>query len=448
MRRLAACALWICASAAASLYLAVSLDGDGRAVYLPGATTSGHHQIEERCELCHTAGDGVRQDACLGCHAEELAEADDSHPPSLFLDPRNAAQSRGVDARRCVTCHLEHRPGQTVAMGVSMPADFCAACHQDIASERPSHAGLPFDGCAAAGCHNYHDNRALSQAYLAEHLDEPDLAARPSVAAITPAPRAGPALSRADADGPPGSPTTPALLDEWAASSHARAGVSCTGCHGGARLAGAGAARAWTDHPGPDACAGCHAGEVAGFQSGKHGMRLAAGLGPMSPSAARLPMTGDGAAGHRELGCASCHGAHAFDTRRAAVDACLGCHADEHSLSYRGSPHDLRWQAEQGGAFWSGSGVSCATCHMPRMRRVDGGPPRVVVEHDQNAALRPVETMVRPVCASCHGVAFSLASLADPLLVKRNFRSAPAAPAAAIELIRRRRPETKKKETP
>jgi hypothetical protein len=443
MRRLAAVALWICASAAASVYLAMSLDGDGRRIYLPGATTSGHHQIEESCQLCHTAGDGVKQDACLGCHREELAEADDSHPPGLFLDPRNAAMSRRIDARRCVTCHLEHRPGQTMAMGVSMPADFCADCHQNIASERPSHAGMSFDGCAAAGCHNYHDNRGLAEAYLADHLQEPELAARPSVAAITPAPRAGPPLSRADADGPPGS-TTPALLEEWSASSHARAGVSCTACHGGAQLAGAGATRAWTDRPGPEACAGCHGGEVAGFESGKHGMRLAAGLDPMTPSQARLPMKGDAA--HRELGCATCHGAHSFDTRRAAVEACLGCHADQHSLAYRGSPHERRWEAEQGGAMWSGSGVSCATCHMPRVRKVDGGEPRVVVEHDQNAALRPVETMVRPVCASCHGVDFSLASLADPALVERNFRFAPAAPSAAMELVRRRGRDTK--ETP
>jgi len=444
MRRLAACALWICASAAASVYLALSLDGSGRAIYLPGTTTSGHHQIEERCELCHTAGDGVRQDACLGCHRDELAEADDSHAPEKFLDPRNASMNRLIDARRCVTCHLEHRPGQTLAMGVSMPADFCADCHRDVAAERPSHAGLPQGGCSAAGCHNYHDNRALSEDFLADHLDEPDLAARPSVPDTTGTPSAGPPLARADADGPPGAASAE-VEGEWAASSHARAGVTCTACHGGARVAGAGpiAARPWTDHPGPEACAGCHAGELAGFEKGKHGMRLAAGLGPMTPSAARLPMTDQAA--HRELGCASCHGAHAFDVRRAAVDACLGCHADQHSLAFRGSPHDRRWQAEQEGALWRGSGVSCATCHLPRVRRLDGGEPRVVVEHDQNAALRPIETMVRPVCAACHGVDFSLAALADPALVRRNFRSAPAAPSAAMELVRRRGLPTREK---
>ncbi len=435
MRRIAVIALWITASAAASVYLALSLDGDGRRVYLPGSTTSGHHQIEERCELCHTAGDGVRQDACLGCHREELAEADDSHAPDKFRDPRNLALA-ALDGTRCVTCHREHRPGQTAAMGVTVPAGFCADCHADVLTGRASHAGFSREGCAQAGCHNYHDNRALSASFLADHLREPDLAAQPTVPDLTRARPAGRPLVAADVDAPPGS-RPPAAVDQWIASSHARAGVSCTGCHGGARLAGPGPTRAWTDHPGPDACAGCHGSEVAGFESGKHGMRIAAGLSPMSPSSARLPMAGDAA--HERLGCASCHGAHDFDTRRAAVDACLGCHADQHSLSYEGSPHHRRWQAEQRGALWTGSGVSCATCHMPRVRRLEGGEPRVLVEHDQNAALRPLETMVRPVCAHCHGVDFSLASLADPALVGRNFRSAPSAPSAAMELVRHRK---------
>jgi len=439
MRRIAVIALWIAASAAASVYLAMSLDGEGRRVYLPGDTTSGHHQIEERCELCHSAGDGVREEACLGCHREELAEADDSHAPQKFLDPRNAALGRTIDARHCVTCHREHRPRQTAAMGVTVAATFCADCHQDVLTDRASHAGFSRDGCAAAGCHNYHDNRALAEDFLADHLDEPDLAAQPTVAPVSAARAAGRPLTAADIDAPPGSRPA-AAVDEWRASSHARAGVNCSGCHGGARLAGSGPARAWTDHPGPAACAGCHGAEVAGFESGKHGMRIAAGLPAMTPADARLPMTDDAA--HRTLGCASCHGAHDVDVRRAAVDACLGCHADQHSLAYKGSPHHRRWLEEQRGAFWRGSGVSCATCHMPRVRRLDGGEPRVLVDHDQNASLRPLESMVRPVCASCHGVDFSLASLADPALVRRNFRSAPSAPSAAMELVRRRRKES------
>ena len=39
------------------------------------------------------------------------------------------------------------------------------------------------------------------------------------------------------------------------------------------------------------------------------------------------------------------------------------------------------------------SGVSCATCHLPRIEGDQG----VWVNHDQNANLRPNETMAREV---------------------------------------------------
>ena len=38
---------------------------------------------------------------------------------------------------------------------------------------RPSHAGLGFAGCALAGCHNYHDNRALYEDFLVAHAGRP-----------------------------------------------------------------------------------------------------------------------------------------------------------------------------------------------------------------------------------------------------------------------------------
>ena len=441
MRRAVLAALWLTATAGASLYFARSLAGDGRSLYLPGETTGGHHQIEASCEACHEPGRGVQQDLCMGCHEGELAEADDSHPPIKFMDPRNAALTRIIDARRCVTCHVEHRPGITLAMGLSQPVDFCRACHEDVGEERPTHRGLPFTSCQDAGCHNYHDNRALRETYLAERLDEPDLQSRGAVPPRDPArhPRTGAPLRAGQQDAPPGAGTAEHVA-EWLASSHARAGVNCTGCHGGAPLAaapGGAAARAWTDRPGPDACRSCHADEVEGFSRGKHGMRQAAGLEPMRPGDARLPMT-DRAA-HRELGCASCHGAHDFDTRRAAVEACLECHDDSHSRAYLGSPHHERWVLEQEGRYWRGSGVSCATCHLPRVRRVATDRPGVAVLHNQNEALRPVETMVRPVCQSCHGAGFSLAAVADPGLVKSNFRGAPARPADALDMVRRHR---------
>jgi hypothetical protein len=79
-----------------------------------------------------------------------------------------------VDARRCVACHREHRPRLTRAMGVTIADDHCFYCHADIADERPSHRGFAAEGCASAGCHNYHDNRALYEDFLVKHLDEPE----------------------------------------------------------------------------------------------------------------------------------------------------------------------------------------------------------------------------------------------------------------------------------
>lgn len=54
-------------------------------------------------------------------------------------------------------------------------------------------------------------------------------------------------------------------------------------------------------------------------------MKEAAGLGAVTVGEARIPMRPDAA--ERVLDCTACHSSHAFDTRRAAVEACLGCHA-------------------------------------------------------------------------------------------------------------------------
>jgi formate-dependent nitrite reductase cytochrome c552 subunit len=204
-------------------------------------------------------------------------------------------------------------------------------------------------------------------------------------------------------------------------AAHDRAGVNCSGCHD---VADASGKKSWTDHPGYQACQTCHRNEADGFLSGKHGMRLAAALAPMSPGIARLPMN-SGARQHT-LGCGSCHSAHVFDTRRAAVDACLGCHADDHSLVYKGSRHFELWRAEIEGAGPAGSGISCATCHMPRLA-VEGETGKAVrVQHNQNANLRPSEKMIREVCMNCHGLSFSIDALADSRLVEANFRGRPS----------------------
>jgi hypothetical protein len=140
----------------------------------------------------------------------------------------------------------------------------------------------------------------------------------------------------------------------------------------------------------------------------------------------------------RELGCSSCHGPHDADTRRAAVDACLGCHQDTHTLSYDRSPHAALWRAEVGGTGAAGSGVSCAACHMPREVHGRGGDDEVRVQHNQNWNLRPNEKMLRDVCLRCHGLGFSIDAMADPFLVETNFAGRPATHVESIEMVRRR----------
>ena len=135
----------------------------------------------------------------------------------------------------------------------------------------------------------------------------------------------------------------------------------------------------------------------------------------MTVSDASLPMRED--ASNRELGCASCHGAHAFDAVEAAVDGCLRCHADDHSLAYRESPH-----AQIDAALGAEARVSCATCHLPRAERRSG---EVQVEHNQNDNLRPNDKMLRSVCMRCHGLGFSLDALADVELIRSNFSGSP-----------------------
>jgi hypothetical protein len=166
-------------------------------------------------------------------------------------------------------------------------------------------------------------------------------------------------------------------------------------------------------------------------------MRLDRGLSPMQPAMARLPMKK--AAGHAELGCGSCHRAHGFDTRRAAVEACVGCHDDSHSRSYEGSAHARSWQAEIAGQSPPGSGVSCATCHLPRHIVNEHGRELVRVQHNQNDNLRPNDKFVRSVCITCHGLGFSFDALADANLAARNFRGRPASSVKTLEMVRDRK---------
>ncbi len=386
-RRFVLWALWAALSLAAGLGLAKRFQvGEDREVFLPGKTSHGHYQIELKCEACHTepfgSSEGL-QEACESCHSAELDEAQDSHPQTKFTNPRNAERVANLDARLCVTCHSEHQPERTGTMGLSLPEDYCYECHQDIAEERPSHEGLAFDSCANAGCHNFHDNRALYEDFLVKHAGEAPLLASP----LRPlgAGKSCPAESRKNL-------TSDTALDE---------------------------------------CRDCHNRESQSWLEGRHGMRIAQGLSPMQPGMARLPMKEDAA--HLELSCASCHanqGSEAQSLSAVGVDACLGCHNDRHSLAYKSSPHFELLQLEEAGRIARGGGVTCATCHMPRVEDDSG---EMWVNHNQNANLRPNEKMIRSACGACHGLAFSIDALADPSLIENNFSGFPTGHVQSVD---------------
>lgn len=420
--------LWTAISLASSAALLGSMftEGETRKMFLPGATTSGHYQIELACESCHTdpfGGVEQFQSACERCHGAELERANDSHPKAKFTDPRNAERVALLDARKCVTCHQEHNPAATNAMGVTLPEDYCAHCHADIAEDRPSHEGMPFDSCDDVGCHNFHDNRALYEGYLERHVDTPAQLERQLVLALSEATGSHATPPAPAADIPQLSAAEQQVFD---ASAHGRASVGCASCHSSERATSADSS---VSH---ETCAKCHQHEAEGWLAGRHGMREAEGLGAMVVGEARATLNPDRS--HEKLSCNSCHSAHATDTRHAAAAACQGCHVDEHSNAYAGSTHAALWTKELTGEGAANSGVSCATCHMPRVDRGD----LVVVEHNQNDNLRPREKMVRSVCTQCHGTGFALAALADEDLVRSNFSAAPQLPLPSMQLVERR----------
>ncbi|WP_286177669.1 cytochrome c3 family protein [Rhodopirellula sp. JC639] len=412
-----------------------------KTVWLPGETTHGHYQIELDCNACHDPGrssegpssSDVMQDACIRCHGEQLDLAKDTHPAKKFRDPTNAERLKILDAQNCLTCHQEHAPEQTLAMGLTMPADYCWHCHQEVADSRPSHRGMAYDSCATAGCHNYHDNRALYEKYLDDHHGQSDhleLAALPrrsTAETLSGAIRVQEPLAVADADHPPSWTTDDSLLNDWATTAHAMAGVNCSHCHRGDGDSTSDDG-AWSEQVAMERCRQCHQRQVESFMTGKHGMRLAAGLSPMTPEQARLPMHAGQA--HAELDCSACHSGHRFDTPFAATDACLRCHADDHSLAYGDSSHAALWREELAGNGPAGSGVSCATCHLPRLDGDSG----IWVNHDQNANLRPNETMARQVCTHCHGLEYSLSALADPQSVASCFAEAPTERIKSVQM--------------
>lgn len=438
---------WILLLTGLTSYLAYALYEEEADVFLIGAVTHGHHQIELSCSSCHSdafGGGAVLQNACVDCHGADLKQANDAHPKTKFTDPRNADRVELLDARVCITCHVEHHPERVRPMGVTQPDDFCITCHKDIADDRPSHRGLDFASCATGGCHNFHDNRALYEDFLLAHQSEPEQLPVAQVApselgklmAVVLEHPLEPVLAAA-ADAPETVHVEPQHVQDWEQTAHAQAGVNCMGCHSEA-IEGTGR-DVWRERPDMAVCARCHAPETDGFKAGLHGMRLQVGLSPMQPALAQLPMHGTAAS--KKLNCQSCHSAHRFDVRRAAVESCMGCHDDAHTNNYPDSPHARLWKAELDGRAPAGSGVSCATCHLPRTTHTLEGLSVVLTEHNQNLNLRPNEKMLRSVCMDCHGLAFAIDALADAGLVQSNFTGRPAQHVPSIDWAVRRHAE-------
>lgn len=416
-------ALWIGVSTGISLYIGNEFGPDEAEFFLPDNTTSGHHQIENQCHLCHDPYQGVKESACRDCHQADLDLHNDSHPMKKFQDPRNFERLKNIDATKCVTCHREHQPESTHSMGVSIPEDFCFHCHEDIAEERPNHSVYTFDTCATAGCHNFHDNTALYENFLVKNANQPDHLDNQSIDKIelkeylTTHPRElnKMGLNMSDLESSELEPNAPEmkltnnseLVSDWYKSAHASMGINCSHCHQSN-------GDQWIDNVTHENCKSCHEQEVSTFLEGKHGMRIKAGLPPMNTSLAKIPVHKTHPA---DLNCSTCHDPHKTDLNFASVDACLQCHSDDHSKNYQFSQHAKIWRDQDGE---SSQGASCATCHLPRTDHHDSDK-WPYVNHNQNFNLRPNDKMIRSVCMSCHGLQFTLNNLSDPEVIKSNF---------------------------
>jgi hypothetical protein len=401
---------WVLGSGLAAAVLALGIDfrphaddtlvGKVRGLFAPASMSPGHVQIGLQCVACHgdrpMAGRDAMQEKCVACHARnDDNKVENAHPRAKFEDPDNADRLKRLDALHCVTCHSEHKPAAMNHVGLSLPKDFCMACHDELAKKTPSHAGMRFDSCTNTGCHSFHDNRATYRKLLKRNAGK----AEP--------------------------PDTRVLPMRDFGSRAAEFGVG-ENPHGKGKIG---------------ECRKCHEAEQASFGLGKHGVRQKAGLRPMRPAWSELAFTD--AARDKELSCISCHKADKPDTKKAAVEACLDCHADEHSKAYRNTRHDELWREELAGRGAPGTGVSCATCHLPRYALdTPDGNRRIAVSHNSTGNLRPPIKQAR-VCLACHTLQFTHDSLADKNLMRRNFKGPPAKHVKSIEMEMARKPDKK-----
>lgn len=222
------------------------------------------------------------------------------------------------------------------------------------------------------------------------------------------------------------------LIDEstelWQGSAHALNGVNCSSCHQDAET------KAFVALPDQESCRSCHESAVDTFLLGKHGIRLLEGESPLTPAMARLPM--QAAAHDLQMTCNTCHDVHSVNTVQAAVDSCLTCHNDAHSLNYESSQHAQLFMADRDLPRPSGASVSCATCHLPRHVTGTGDNKITLVNHNNTYTLLPRDRMVKEVCLNCHGVEYSYNSIFDDDLVDANFNAPPKLQLETFDLVR------------
>jgi len=425
------------------LILTFNLFVGDKSFFLAGDTTHGHYQIQLQCQSCHTepfSTPDQMQTSCEECHAKELDKVNDSHPKKKFLDPRNSQLLEKLDARYCATCHKEHKPEITRKYGVTLAKDFCIHCHQDLAEDKPKHKDFEFTTCANSGCHNFHDNSMLYEKFLAKHVDESENLSSQQLPT-----RTGlkywlkkhklKELSKSSSP----DMSFPKQLNSseeknkfdhavplWTSSIHAKTNVQCSNCHANDK-----ANPTFKISSVETLCQDCHKKQHKTFQQGKHGLRLSLGLSPISTQDTKSEINQDE---FKVLGCVSCHNPHSVNVADAAVDGCLECHQDQHSRNYKQSKHFELWLKELSGDLKSGSGVSCASCHLPRTKKGK----RVEVNHNQNWNLQPNTKMLRKVCMNCHGLEYSLSALSSDELVNNNFVGNPDKSHPTFKLIRER----------
>ena len=214
------------------------------------------------------------------------------------------------------------------------------------------------------------------------------------------------------------------IEQQWQTSAHALADVNCSSCHQNEET------KKFVAKPTEESCRSCHENSVDTFLLGKHGIRTLEGLSPLTPAMAHLPMQDSSL--DKQMNCNTCHNVHTVDTYQASVDSCLTCHADNHSLNYKNSPHANIFREIGTLPRPNSDSVTCATCHLPRQASGDD----VLVNHNNTYTLKPRDRMVQEVCMNCHGVEHAYNSIFDDELVEANFARPPNQQLPTFQLVR------------